>query len=297
MSEEDVVVVPKTEAELQTGAAAAATAYREKFAASLETPEGTPTPKADEPKDDDPVKPEHVPEKFWDAKTGVVNYEGWSTAHTALETQFHNKDKDKEPKLDSEGKPIPADDKPAADDPSKEVLETPAATKAAANYAENGKLEDSDYTALEAQGISRDMADSYIAGKEAAADKINNAAYEPAGGKEQYETMVAWAAENLDETSKTAFNSQLATGDAAVISAAVASLKAVYSETETIEGDRQGGGPTSGNSGTFASRTEMTAAMNKIGEDGRRQYDVDPAYRNEVIRKIGNSRRAKTFQF
>jgi len=292
----DEVVAPKTEDEIQAEAAAAGQAYRDKFAAGTDdaTP---PTETPDEtPADDAPVKPEHVPEKFWDAETGAVNYEAWNTAHSALETKFHSKDETPD---GSENKDdASADDATDGDSTEeKNALATPAATKAAESYAENGSLTDADYTALEADGISRDMADAYIAGKESKAAEINNAAYEPAGGQEQYEAMIAWSAKNLDEPSKLAFNSQLATGNPDVIRAAVTALAAEYSKEATVEGDRVGGGATSNNSSTFASRAEMTQAINKLDDNGRRMYDVDPAYRTEVATKIGNSRRAKTFRF
>lgn len=287
---------PLTEEQRQAQAAAAGAAHREKFAASAD--DGTPVaPAAEAPKTFE--KPEHVPEKFFDASTGVVNYEAWNKAHTELETKFHSGSKETP---SGESEETPAGDKPAAEGASetpeqKAVLATPAAQKAAENYAANGALADSDYTALEAQGITRDMADAYIAGKEAAAKTLTDAAYGPAGGAEQYAEMIAWAKTNLEPASIKAFNTQVSSGDPDVIRNAVTALAAAYGTEATVEGERTGGTGAPATSSTFASRSEMTAAINKLGADGRRLYDVDPAYRNEVARKIGRSRNAGTVNF
>jgi hypothetical protein len=41
----------------------------------------------------------------------------------------------------------------------------------------------------------------------------------------------------------------------------------------------------------------MTAAINKLGDNGKKLYDTDAAYRTEVIRKIGRSRNKGTVNF
>lgn len=284
----------QTEEERQAAAVAATDAHRAKFAANADkgtpAPEGAVAPVVHE-------KPEHVPEKFFNKETGEVNYEAWNTAHSALESKFHE---GSEKPAEGESKETPAGDKPAPDGESPEVkkaLETPAATSAAESYAQNGELSAADYTALEAEGYTRDMVDAYVAGKEAQASVITDAAFEPAGGEEKYGEMIAWAKDNLDATSKKAFNTQVSSGDPDVIRNAVTTLAAEYGKEATVEGERTGGATPSTNSSNFASRKEMSDAINKKGEDGRRLYDVDPAYRMEVTRKIGASRKAGTINF
>lgn len=282
---------PLTEEQRDAASAAKAQAYKASFGdnpPAAETPAETPV--AHE-------KPEHVPEKFFNKDTGEVNYEAWNAAHAALEAKFHQGSND----TAGESEETPADDKPAADgdseSPASVILETPAAQKAAAEYAEFGEISADGYKALEAQGLTRDVVDTYIAGQEAKAKVFSDAAYEPVGGEEAYGEMIQWAAENLDEASKAAYNAQVATGNPAVIRKAVESLAAIYGKEATVEGERTGGSPPADSSAVFNSRAEMTAAINKVGENGKRLYDVDSAYRNDVMRKIGNSRKKGTLTF
>lgn len=287
------VTTPLTDEQRDAASVALAQEHRAKF-----SDEPAPEPEAPAPVVHD--RPEHVPEKFFDTATGVVNYEAWNKAHTELESKFHQGSSDDADGGDTD---TPADDKPAADGSSNddatvtEVLETPAAKDAAAEYAENRVITDKTYAALEKQGISRDMVDMYVAGQESKASVLSTAAFTPAGGEERYTAMIEWAAKNLDEPSKKAFNTQVSSGDPDVISNAVTALAAEYGKTETVEGERTGGTPSVGNSSTFASRHEMTTAINALDENGKRKYDVDPAYRLEVTRKIGNSRNAGTINF
>lgn len=288
MSEENAPAAPLTEEQRNAAAAEKAAAYKASFEGNPETPAETPV--AHE-------KPEHVPEKFFNKDTGEVNYEAWNSAHAALEAKFH---KGSNEDTAGESEETPADDKPAADGSSNAptaILETPAAQKAASEYAEFGAISEDGYKALEAQGLSRDAVDTYIAGQEAKAKVFSDAAYEPVGGEEAYGEMMLWAAQNLDEASKAAYNAQVATGDPAVIRKAVDSLVSIYGKEATVEGERTGGSPPAANASVFNSRAEMTAAINKVGENGKRLYDTDPAYRNEVMRKIGNSRNKGTVNF
>lgn len=289
MSEQEATAAPLTDEQRDEASAAKARAYKAQFA-------GEPAPEAGEPVVHE--KPEHVPEKFFNKDTGEVNYEAWNTAHAALEAKFHQGSNED---TAGESEETPADDKPAADgdsaSPASVILETPAAQKAAAEYAEFGEISADGYKALEAQGLTRDVVDTYIAGQEAKAKVFSDAAYEPVGGEEAYGEMVQWAAENLDEASKAAYNAQVATGNPAVIRKAVESLAAIYGKEATVEGERTGGSPPADSSAVFNSRAEMTAAINKVGENGKRLYEFDSAYRNEVMKKIGNSRKKGTLSF
>ena len=64
-------------------------------------------------------------------------------------------------------------------------------------FAENGKLEESDYAGLEKMGISNDMVDSYIAGQLALINTHAQSVYTQVGGEESYTAMTQWASETF----------------------------------------------------------------------------------------------------
>jgi hypothetical protein len=236
-----------------------------------------------------PVKPEGVPDKFWDAKTGEVNYVEWNKAHTALETKFH--EPVKTPEVIAAEKVI-ADAKAAAAGapPGSEG----AIADARAEYAKDGKLSEETFTKLAAVGLDRTTVDGYLSGVAAQGVTLTAAAHDAAEGADNYGKMLEWAEENLSEGETNTFNALIASNDEGVIKEAVTGLYKNFKENVTVEGDRIGGsGPTSG-ANTFASKAEMVAAMNLPSEaiPGKTRYETDPAYRIECQNKIKASKKA-----
>lgn len=279
-----------SEEQRQQDAAAKAAEYRARFAAQADDPAPAAPPAAD-PAPEVPARPEWVPEKFYNAETGEVDYEAFGKSHKELERLFHESRQEapKEGDAPAEGD---SPETPKEGEVPAGLMERPSVKAAQEAFAETQELSDEHYAALEADGIPRQMVDAYIAGQMAKANAIADAAYKAAGGEEQYAEMQAWAAEALTPAQKRAYNAQLDTNDPEVIAAATANLFAQYKANANIDGERVGGGAPKNDSSTFASRTEMAAAINKIDErTGKRLYDVDPAYRAEVMRKIGNTRR------
>lgn len=287
MSEE--YVAPPTEEQRQQEAVDKVAAYKDSFQEKA----GDNKEVINEPENDNsavPERPEWVPEKFYNAETGEVDYEAFGKSHKELERQFHES-RQKTPKEGDESAEDGESDEAGDQKVPAGLMEQPSVKAAQEAFAADGKLSDEHYAELEKDGIPREMVDAYVAGQIANSTAITNAAYEAAGGEEQYAAMQQWAAENLTEGQKKAFNLQLDTGDAEVIAAATENLFARYKENANIDADRVGGGAPSNDSSTFGSRQEMAAAMNVMTDDGRRRYDVDPAYRESIIRKIGNTRR------
>lgn len=230
---------------------------------------------------DAPVKPEHVPDKFWNTETGVVNYEEWNKSHSALETKFHQGDK-------------PNED-PAADDKTATAATGDSVVDANAEYAQHGELSDAMYTRLAAEkGLSKDMVDSYIGGLKSQAEEGNAEIYGVVGGAENYSSMIEWASESLNETEVAAFNIQIESDNPAVAQEAVKALAARYQENAPSEGTRLGGTGATTSSAMFESKVEMTAAMNAPNPNapGKTLYETDSAYRAEVQRKMQASRKA-----
>ena len=63
-------------------------------------------------------------------------------------------------------------------------------------YMSTGSLTDNSYQQLEDAGISREYADTYIAGVKALGEQIGNNVKSSVGGDAEYSNMVAWAKAN-----------------------------------------------------------------------------------------------------
>lgn len=151
-------------------------------------------------------------------------------------------------------------------------------------FATGGDLSAESYAELEAKGFSRELVDVYMDGM-----KSRRAAYEadvfaPAGGKEGYGKLLAWAGKNLDDASISAFNDAVTSGDRARAKLAVSGLSAQFKGTSAAPAALLNG--KSGSSASvqpFASRDEVHTAM----RDPR--YRSDPAYRAQVAERLRDS--------
>lgn len=220
------------------------------------------------------VRPEHIPEKFWDAAKGEVNHEAWAKSYAELEKANSNKPATETPPVEA----------PAETDAAKAELEKVGVdyTSLQDEFAAKGELSEESYKLLaEKAGLSRDMVDNYIEGQKARAVSFEMSAYEAAGGKEQFAAMSTWAAANLSEKEINAFNEGV-NGSEAHMRLAVEGLRSKYQAVNGSEPGLLHGGNTDVAMG-FESRAQMTAAM----KDPR--YAKDPAYRKSVERKVGLS--------
>jgi len=150
-------------------------------------------------------------------------------------------------------------------------------------YAKSGTLSDKSYAELEKLGVSRDLVDSYIEGRKSAAVAAENSVYGEVGGREQYQSMVSWAAQALAPEEIQAYNEVINSGDPKKTLFAVRSLAARFKESNSSGPARVVEGKRTDASDRFQSRAEMVAAMS----DPR--YSKDPAYRSAVIEKLKNS--------
>lgn len=221
--------------------------------------------------DNKPTKPENVPDKFWNAETGQVDYDAWSKSYRELEKKFSQKDQPK-PKQDASTTDADAARKTVED----AGLNFDTFTQ---EYTENGELSEASFEALEKAGIPRPVVEQFIAGQEAIRDSTVNAIFDSVGGKSVYGDMVEWAKTNLTKEQIAAYNAQLGGGTEAA-QLAVAGLHSQYVKAtgkapNLITGDVRGP-DVSG----FESMEQITEAV----RDPR--YKKDPAYRREVERKL-----------
>ena len=110
-----------------------------------------------------------------------------------------------------------------------------------------------------------------------------NSVMNAAGGENNYNQVIEWAAMNLPDRQVDAFDSVVDSGNPAAIGIAFQGLQSAYDEANGYEGRMlQGTAPSSAGQ-TFRSQAELVAAM------GDPRYDTDPAYRADVIEKLNNS--------
>ena len=107
--------------------------------------------------------------------------------------------------------------------------------------------------------------------------------FEMVGGEQAYKSMISWAGQNLSSDEIEMYDSVMGSGNASSIYFAVQALASKYSDAVGSDGQLLTGKGASQDSQGFRSQAELVEAMS----DPR--YDNDPAYRNDVIRKLENS--------
>ena len=158
-----------------------------------------------------------------------------------------------------------------------------------------GSITESDYKQLEGAGLSRQTVDAYLAGRAAEmgftettdSGDISDATVTEvknfAGGDEAYGNMVNWASDNLGKSEVEAFDEVINSGSVDAIKLAVSGLKARYEDANGREGTMVTGKAPVQTKDVYRSQAELVAAMND------KRYDLDSAYRQDVIAKLERS--------
>ena len=111
-----------------------------------------------------------------------------------------------------------------------------------------------------------------------------NQLFEMVGGEKAYKSMIDWAGQNFTKEEVQMYDSVMGKGDPNAIFFAVQALNSKY--TDAVGNDGQlltGQRSAAQQDAQFRSQQELVQAMN----DPR--YDRDPAFRDDVIRKLQNS--------
>lgn len=216
----------------------------------------------------DGVQPTDQPEQSEDKFGG--DYEKLKKSYEELERKFHT----------------PEQDETDLSIPQQEQAQAPFDMEALTQeYAEQGGLTDASYKTLSDAGISREYADTYIAGVKALGEQIGNQVMSSVGGQEEYSSAVEWAKNNYTEQQISAYDSAVNSGDVDSAMLAAKGLMADYQGASGVEGTTYGGespsGATQGN--VFRSNAEVVQAM----RDSR--YETDMAYRQDVLDKLDRS--------
>ena len=111
-----------------------------------------------------------------------------------------------------------------------------------------------------------------------------NELFKMVGGEKAYQSMINWAGQNLSKEEIGMYDNVMSSGNPNAIFFAVQALSNKYSEAVGNDGQlltgRRGANETVN---SFRSQAELVQAMS----DPR--YDSDPAYRQDVMRKLENS--------
>ena len=155
--------------------------------------------------------------------------------------------------------------------------------KFASEYAEKGELSSESYTELQSKGMSTEMVDSWIQGQEAISDKLAATAYGSVGGEKNYQDIVKWAGETLPKNEIDAFNRALESPNNQDSLFAIKSLNAQYQMANERTPNLLQGSTGGSGAEAFTSLIQMSEAMRDP------KYQTDPAFREEVTRKLESS--------
>lgn len=252
-----------------------AEAYRDSLTSTTET--GT-------------VRPDNIPEKFWDSATGTVRTDDLLKSYSELETKFRSPDKSEEEAVKS--------DEPRTDlkiekpeDKTEEVTANPVTTtfeSFAQRYEEtSGQVTEDDIASIVALGVPENIVSNYLAGLEALARESFGKAYTVAGGEEAFNEATAWAVQNLSDAEIENYNSLVE--NAKTASTGVEWLMSKYKAATPQEGSFVQAQAHSSTGDIYASHDEMVAAMRSP------KYLNDRSYQREVLEKAERSKRAGAF--
>ena len=103
------------------------------------------------------------------------------------------------------------------------------------------------------------------------------------GGDKAYKSMLQWASDNFSKDEVSMYDSVMESGNANAIYYAVQALQARYNDSTGTDGQTLTGRGAANTDDSFKSQAELVAAMS----DPR--YDRDPAYRQDLMRRLENS--------
>ena len=159
----------------------------------------------------------------------------------------------------------------------------------------NGTLSDDMYGKLEQAGLSKNLVDSYLEGvrqqtgmqQQAEAPILSDAevaeVHNIAGGKDGYEQLMNWAADNMSDSDAKSFDEVIETGNKAAVTFAVKALMGQYEDAVGRDSNLVQGKASDNSGDVYRSMAEVVRDMNNP------EYDRDPAVRLDVQRKLERS--------
>jgi len=175
--------------------------------------------------------------------------------------------------------------KPEGEQPAGEAAQADL-DQAATEILTGGKLADATLAALQAKGLTEAQAKVYAAGIKAQAEAAQAKLAERVGGKQQLDSMLAWAKQGgLSETERAAYDGLMTSGNEAQMALALDGLKARHEAALGSPHARVNGASTATDTSPkpFSSNAEIVKAM----QDKR--YKTDSAYRDAVAKRLAVS--------
>lgn len=228
-----------------------------------------------------PTRPDHIPEKFWDAEKGAVRVDDLAKSYAALESKLGTPPKTPETA-------------PAAPPPGGATENTSEAlaaqgfdyAKLQQEYAENeGKLKPETLAALKAKGITEEMVADHVDAVNARNALARQTAFNAAGVNEQrFGEIVEWAkGGGLTQAEIDAYNKQTTGTPLAEQTAALKNLVARYEQANGSEPELQNARGTPAAGDVYRDFSEMQRDMS----DPR--YEKSQAFRDQVAAKLSRS--------
>lgn len=214
-------------------------------------------------------KPSTVPDKFKKAD-GSLDHDKLLASYTELEGKL--------------GKP--ADKQTTTPPDAPKGVDADTLTALRGEFAKDGKLSDKSYQELAAKGVTKEIADGYIAGQVALAQNYAKSLHDSAGGEQEFSKIIDWAGQSLSEKAIEEGNKILKSGNTEAAATFIAGLKAQMQAALGVDPALVNGGSTRVNAGAqpFRSNEELVSAM----KDPR--YRSDPAYREDVYKRLAVSK-------
>jgi hypothetical protein len=210
----------------------------------------TATPKADE-------RPSWLPEKFKSPEELAKAYGELEKKQSAPATKTETTQKTSEVSLDS----------------------------LFSSLDENGALPEEAYENLSKAGISRAVADRYLAGQRAIAAQQTAELSEAVGGEDNFKALMDWAGKNLSKSEISAYNDLIDKGNTEAAKLMLGAFEQKYidkngSEPRLVNGSNA---PVTGEGG-YASQAELLADMRD------KRYSTDAAYRARVEARLAKTK-------
>ena len=231
---------------------------------TFKEPETGPEAPIEEASQDNPNRPEWLPEKF-------KNAEDMAKSYNELEKKLSSGTRQEE---------APAEPEASTEEPP--TTSNNELTKFSDEFAAKGELSEDSFSELEKMGYPKEMVDTYLAGVKSSETADVSAVMDIVGGDDGYNDLTNWAKDNMPTKELELYNSMVA-GSTENAKMAVEWLMSKRESSEGSEPNLVQGRPQGIAKDAYRSTQEVVAAM----KDPR--YGKDSAYTKDVEQKVGRS--------